>query len=579
MKKHVLIIAVLSLCFSFSEAQLTYQQITSGLNSVSFEGGDSEFEAGDIDGDGDLDLVSIGDHGSPNVNVTEAGIMVWKNNGTGTSWSLTKNGNLGYGGVALGDVNNDGKMDVAMGMHHNYATSGMGSQMMEVALGNGSGSSWTQSSSGLLGNGNWGMFAPDFGDVNNDGLLDIVCTPFSYDDGFRVYKNSNNGSSWTSSQTMSTGNIINYNCKLGDFNNDGNIDAMIACQAGSVYKGNGQGTFSSMKTGLPADWTMKFAIGDMDNNGSKDVAIVSSGAITTYKYNGSAWVTFGNTSLPTTNAKNVGLADMDMDGFCDLLAFEATGITIYKGDGAGNWTANGAIALTISYVRGLALADFDHDGFSDIAYFGSSGGNNSLKVFLHTVSSPTLNILPDFPKGLECFKPNSVQFVKWQSSVPSGPNATVTIDFSSAGASGPWTTIASNVSNNGTYQWVLPNISSNNCYLKYTITQSSNSQSVIISNAFGIGNCTPPPPTGIEESTTDLEFEIYPNPASTTVSVIVNGAKQSFNIYSAIGEKVGGQQLTVGINTIDISGLKSGIYFFEMKIEKSARTQKLVIVK
>src|ERR1051325_803553 len=232
MKAQILLISALSLC-SFLRAQLTYTQITSGLGSVSFEGGDTEFEAGDIDNDGDLDLVSIGDHGSPNVNVTEAGIMVWKNNGTGTQWTLSKFGNLGYGGVALGDVNGDGKLDVAMGMHHNYAASGLGSQMMEVALGDGSGSNWTQSSTGLLGNGIWGMFAPDFGDVNNDGLLDLVCTPFSYDDGFRVYMNSGNGNNWVSTQAMSTGNIINYNCKLGDFNNDGKLDAMVACQAGS----------------------------------------------------------------------------------------------------------------------------------------------------------------------------------------------------------------------------------------------------------------------------------------------------------------------------------------------------------
>ena len=579
MKKHLAIISALSLCFFTSKAQLTYTQITTGFNSVSFEGGDTEFEAGDIDNDGDLDLVSIGDHGSPNVNVTEAGIMVWKNNGSGTSWTLTKIGNLGYGGVALGDVNADGNMDVAMGMHHNYATSGLGSQMMEVALGNGTGSSWTQSSTGLLGNGIWGMFAPDFGDVNNDGLLDIVCTPFSYDDGFRVYKNSNNGSNWISSQAMGTGNIINYTCKLGDFNNDGNIDAMIACQAGSVYKGNGLGTFSSMKTGLPSDWTMKFAIGDMDNNGSKDVAIVSSGAITTYKYVGTSWVTFGNTNLPTANAKNVGLADMDMDGFCDLLAFTSTGITIYKGDGAGNWTANGTIPLTIAYVRGLALADFDHDGYTDIAYFGTASSNNSLKVFLHTVNNPSLNILPDFPKGKECFMPSSVQFIKWQSSVPSGPNATVVIDFSSAGAGGPWTTIATNIPNNGTYQWVLPNISSNNCFLKYTINQSSASQSVIMSNAFGIGNCTTPPPTGINEAENNPEFGIFPNPASSFVSVIASEAKQSFNIYSVLGEKIDSWQLAVGNNTIDISNLKSGIYFCEMKNETLVKTQKLIVVK
>jgi hypothetical protein len=584
MKKHLAIISALSLCYFTSNAQLTYQTITSGFNAVSFEGGDSEIELGDIDGDGDLDIVTIGDHGSPNVNVTEAGIMVWKNNGSGTTWSLSKNGNLGYGGVALGDVNGDGKMDVAMGMHHNYATSGLGSQMMEVALGNGSGSSWTQSSTGLLGTGIWGMFAPDFGDVDNDGQLDIVCTPFSYDDGLRVYKNGGNGSNWVSAQTISTGNIINYNCKLADFNNDGNVDMMVSCQAGSAFKNNGQGVFSSMKTGLPADWTMKFATGDIDNNGSKDLAIVSSGAITTYKYVGSAWVTLGNTNLPATGAKSVALADMDMDGKCDLIAFMGTGIEIYKGDGTGNWTINGTIPFTIANVRGLAIGDLDHDGYSDIAYFGTASSNNSLKVFLHTVASPVLNVLSDFPKGFECFAPGSVQFVKWLSSVPAGPQATVTIELSTSGANGPWINVVSNAPNSGIYQWVLPNVTANNCYLKYTITTGSGTTTSVTPSPFGIGDCSTVT-TGINETGNgNTGFGIYPNPFSEYAVIQITDHSElqisDIKIFDLFGKEI---QAVIIRNSdafvISSEGLPAGIYFCEIRKGKVSMTEKFVVVK
>src|SRR5919201_4341902 len=80
---------------------LSYTLVTSGLDAVTFEIGLTELEAGDVDGDGRIDLVTIGDHGSPNVNATEAGIMVWKSDGAGTEWSLVKQAALGHGGVSL----------------------------------------------------------------------------------------------------------------------------------------------------------------------------------------------------------------------------------------------------------------------------------------------------------------------------------------------------------------------------------------------------------------------------------------------------------------------------------------------
>ena len=86
--------------------------------------------------------MTIGDHGSPRVNATEAVIMVWDNNGDGTNWTLVKEGDFGYGGVALGDVNNDGIIDISYAVHHNYSSNDLGDQLIETALGNGSGTGW-----------------------------------------------------------------------------------------------------------------------------------------------------------------------------------------------------------------------------------------------------------------------------------------------------------------------------------------------------------------------------------------------------------------------------------------------------
>ncbi len=99
---------------------LRYVESSNGLEVPHLESGRTEIELGDANGDGCVDILSIGDHGSPYVNTDEHGIMVWFGNGRG-SWSVYQNGNFGYGGIALGDADGDGLMDVGYGMHHNYS--------------------------------------------------------------------------------------------------------------------------------------------------------------------------------------------------------------------------------------------------------------------------------------------------------------------------------------------------------------------------------------------------------------------------------------------------------------------------
>jgi len=116
---------------------------SSGLEIPEKESGHTELEIGDINGDGHLDIVSVGDHGSPWINSDEHGIMVWLGDG-GDSWPVVQTGEFGYGGCAIGDLNNDGFMDLAWGIHHDYASSGIGDKIMGAALGDGTGTGWTQ---------------------------------------------------------------------------------------------------------------------------------------------------------------------------------------------------------------------------------------------------------------------------------------------------------------------------------------------------------------------------------------------------------------------------------------------------
>lgn len=68
---------------AYNQSSLSYSRITSGLDVPEFEVGHTDFALDDIDMDGHLDLLSVGDHGSPFFNSDQHGIMVWFGDGQG----------------------------------------------------------------------------------------------------------------------------------------------------------------------------------------------------------------------------------------------------------------------------------------------------------------------------------------------------------------------------------------------------------------------------------------------------------------------------------------------------------------
>ena len=595
MKKQLVLLSALSFCFFASKAQLNYTQVTSsGLTTVSFEMGNTELKLGDVDADGDLDIATIGDHGSPNVNATEGGIMIWKNNGTGSAWSLSKTGAFGYGGIALGDVNNDGKMDVGYAMHHDYSGVSFGDQLIEVALGNGTGSTWNPYDNGLAANGEtYGMFGIDFADVNNDGLLDLASNSFGCCSGIHIYKNNGNGS-WTQTDGVNAGNSGEW-VKFGDFNNDGNVDLTTANEVGLVWSNNGTGFFSSMQAGITTDWFMQLDVADVNNDGAKDLCVIDTAAaakVFYYNKNQSKWISISS-GLPTSGCLNISVKDMNMDGNADVVVCKKNVVEVYAGDGYGNWLLSGSVTVPENEFNAMATGDFDNDGYSDIVFLGrdysSSMNDNHLRVYLHDAMVHGINIVPVNPKGFECFAPGSVQFVNWMSSVPpSGPAATVMIEFSSTGTAGPWSTIASGAPNNGTYQWIVPSaINSPNCYLKYTITSGNNTKTVVMSNAFGIGTCATPPTAVEENGQNTLGFSVYPNPMVTQGYAHFNLERSSLvkiQIVDMLGKEVSvivNETLAAGSHNtrIPVENLNAGIYFCKIISAEISLTEKIVVAK
>ena len=250
---------------------LTFIEKSTGLNNPEKDTGKTELELADINNDGNLDIVSVGDHGSPGVNSQQHGIMVWLGDGIDT-WSVNQVGNFGYGGCEAGDLNLDGYLDVVWGIHHNYGSSGFGDTLLGAALGDGTAGNWTPWAEGLgTGGESYGMFSTDLADFDCNGLLDIISQSFGCCNGYHMYENHGDGS-WSHEWSMSGGNTFN-NIEIADFNSDGYPDFAGTREGTYIYFGDGSFGFTLTQNGLQTSNWRGLDVGDMDNDGFDDLVI------------------------------------------------------------------------------------------------------------------------------------------------------------------------------------------------------------------------------------------------------------------------------------------------------------------
>ncbi len=544
---------------------LSYVRLTNGLNSPQFEGGRTDFCIEDINDDGNPDILTIGDHGSPNVNAGEHGICIWFGDGMG-NFTNYMNGNFGYGGITVGDVNNDGLKDVGYAMHHNYASGDFGNQLIEVALGDGTGKNWTPWDDQLANQGqSWGMFGVDFGDVNNDGLLDLVSNSFGAGDGLHVYLNNGNGT-WTRSYGFLGGNSENL-VKVADFNNDGYLDFAVEHEGGTIYQGNGSGTFYLKDLGLPPAGSLGvrsgLSVGDVNNDGAADLSMVSSGGginILTFNNLQNKWIDISGT-LPSTGGYSfTQIADMNGDGFLDVVGIANQYIRIWLGDGTGNWTYHTEFSLgQAAKPRAFRVGgDFDHNGRPDIVLLAEIGNWLNYKNYLYCFKEASvgthLSILSIFPHGHEKFFPGSMQFIRWLSTAPPRTSTRVKIEISAYGKDGPWWLVADSIPNNGRYQWKVPDFGSDSVYLRLTVYDQDSNSSTITPKAFSIlgqptGSSRQPHERSLKEAYYSAKENclIIPQPQTVQCMWIFNAEGQLMKMIENPARKISTQDLESGL--------------------------------
>ena len=339
---------------------------------------------GDLDGDGDLDLIT-----GNNLQVNQ----VYLGNGSG---SFAAGNNVETGttlrthATSLGDLDGDGDLDLITGNNL---------EVNRVYLGNGSGS--FAAGNNVETGTTLRTYATSLGDLDGDGDLDLITG--NNGEVNRVYLGNGSGS-FAAGSDVETGTTNNTRAvSLGDLDGDGDLDLITGnyIAVDRVYLGNGDGTFaagSDVETGTPLR-TFATSLGDLDGDGDLDLATGNHSPQVNKVYLGNGNGTFAAGSdleSGITNAtRSTPLGDLDGDGDLDLITgnYSNQANRLYLSNGNGTFAAGSNAATPTNQTWSVSLGDLDGDGDLDLIT-GNEGQAN--RVYLNnntnfSSSSPAVN--------------------------------------------------------------------------------------------------------------------------------------------------------------------------------------------
>ena len=244
-----------------NDGQGNFSELNTDIDGV-WNGTDAAF--GDVDDDGDLDLVVIGTDDNRDKTST-----LYLNDGTG---SFSKAGEslegVGMGAAKFEDVDDDGDLDLLLVGAYGGATA-------TIYENDGTGS-FSDMGAGLDGAQ---RSSAAFGDVEGDGDSDLVIAGgVSRSPSISLYTNDGDGT--FTKRSIGAAPLDRAAVEFGDVDDDGDPDLLAAGEnedgesVMTVYENDGAGHFSDLGAGLSVGAAGgAVSIGDANGDGNYDVAV------------------------------------------------------------------------------------------------------------------------------------------------------------------------------------------------------------------------------------------------------------------------------------------------------------------
>ena len=374
----------LSACVAWAQPTTTFTKITTGPVVTNLgQGWGAAW--GDIDNDGFIDLVVV----------NEGADFLYRNNRDGTFTSITNSpvvrsaSDFG-GGLSFSDYDNDGDLDLMVVVY--------GRPPNTLFRNEGDGTFAMTDPNTLPSNGD--EDGVSWGDFDNDGFLDLLITS-DPNPSVRLHRNNGDGTFREVTSTSGLDQRVGYALAgvWGDIDNDGDLDLVVTYWLGggrnSIYRNNGNGTFAKILEG-DAGYFFGAAWGDYDNDGDLDLFIVQGGGSTLgndvlYRNDGNGAFTKMAANLVgplvADNQPGAGCAwaDYDNDGWLDLYVANPGLSTsggesgrknlLYHNNGDGSFTqvTTGSPVNDVATSASCIWGDYNNDGFMDL--FVANGGH------------------------------------------------------------------------------------------------------------------------------------------------------------------------------------------------------------
>jgi hypothetical protein len=354
-------------------------------------GGPVSVAVGDLDGDGDIDVVSA--------NQTTNNLTIFYQTSPGVfpvAPSVVLGGaalTAGPASVAVGDINGDGKLDIA-------CADRTGNDLT-VFIQTGAGTFTGTPTFTLAASSS--PIAPshvELGDVNDDGTLDLISSNGSNDVSIFVYQPES--AQFASEPIVIGGGALSSPAWVaaGDFDGDGHLDLATANSAGnnvSVFQQLGGSSYSSsaadvvLGNALSTSGPAGVAVGDLDGDGRLDLVVANETGNDLAVFEQLSPSIFGSdpamtlgSAADTSGPHAVAAADLDGDGRLDIVSANRTGgsLAIFYQGASGGFASAADVVVggALGAPNFVAAADLDGDGRVDLV--SANGTGNNLTVFL-----------------------------------------------------------------------------------------------------------------------------------------------------------------------------------------------------